>query len=87
MTDSTADVNTWQQLSLLPPAARTITLRIDFDPVDDLAHYDIEIRNSGSGDLVALHVMPMRSSAAWPLDLQAVIDRLHGAIGDLVDPF
>jgi len=87
MNDSTAPVNSWEQLSLLPPLARTITVHIELDPVDDVAHYDLSIVDSGSGDLVALHVMPMRSSAAWPIDLQALVDRLHGAIGALVDPF
>jgi hypothetical protein len=36
---------------------------------------------------VALHVMPMRSSAAWPLDLQLIVDRLCDAVGAIVDPF
>lgn len=87
MNDRTTHVNTWHQLSMLPPASRTITLTIALDPEMDYAHYDVEVVDNGSGNTVALHVMPMRSSTTWQLDLQLIIDRLHDAIGKLVEPF
>lgn len=87
MTVPSEEVNTWSQLSLLPPASRCITLTIELDPEVNSAHYDIEVRENASGDLVALHVMPMRNADAWPIDLQQIVDRLHQAVGELVDPF
>jgi len=87
MNDSTTDVNTWEQLSLLPLGSRTITVTIAVDPEFHHAHYDIEIRDNASGDLVALHVMPHRNSDEWIGDLGLVVQRITGALRDLIPPF
>jgi len=87
MTDTTADVNTWSQLSLLPPGRTTIELTIEIDPQNDRAHYALELRDTDTGVLVGLHVIPLRRTTAWTVDLLAVTERLHRALGDLIDPF
>ena len=87
MTETSTDVNTWSQLSLLPPGRTKLTLSIEIDPAADSAHYGLELRDADTGVLVGLHVMPMRSTSAWPADLFAITERLHSALGHLIDPF
>jgi len=87
MTDVATEVNTWTQLSLLPPGRTTITATITIDPAHDHAHYAIELRDSDAGHLIGLHVMPSRHTTAWTCDLAAVVDRVTMAMGSLIDPF
>jgi len=87
MTDTRAGVNTWTQLSLLPPGRSKIVLTIEIDPAADTAHYGIELRDLSTGVLLGMHVIPMRHCTAWTLDLQEAIDRVHFAMGALISPF
>ena len=87
LTESLVNVNTWQQLSLLPPGRTTITLTVTIDPQHDHAHYAVEVRDSDTLNLIGMHVAPSRRTSAWTYDYDAITERIRVALGALIDPF
>ena len=87
MTIAKPHVNTWTQLSLLPPGETTIVLKVMLDPANNKADWAIVVNDSLTNNLLGMRVWPMRSTDAWVADYEAIARDLAEIVGSLVDPF
>ena len=87
MNDHAANVNTWTQLSLLPPAEVIVIVKIQVDNQAASNTLSIKVTDAHDGQLIGMRVWPMRDQSTWMFDLAAVVLDLESILGALIEPF
>lgn len=87
MSTQPPEVNTWEQLSLLPMDRSEITLRIGLLPRSDHAQFQLEVHNVANGELQKIESRPHVPYGNLHSELEEWIRRLRRVVAQLDEPF